>query len=144
MEPFVKVVISINAPKNKVWNTLVDPEKTAKYMFGCRPVTDWLPGSTLDWVGIADGKNVTYVTGKVVRFEPDEALVYTVIDPNATYPLTPENHLTVTCMLDEVNGATVLTVTQGDYTKVADGEKRYGHGNGWHQLGAAIKAMSEE
>jgi hypothetical protein len=38
----------------------------------------------------------------------------------------PENYLTVTCELKEqgVNGSH-LEFTQGDYAKVADGERRY-------------------
>lgn len=39
--------IVINAPAARVWDTLVNPERTVKYMFGCVPISDWRPGSSL-------------------------------------------------------------------------------------------------
>ena len=44
---FVKNIININAPALKVWDALVNPEQTKKYMFGCETVSDWKPGSPL-------------------------------------------------------------------------------------------------
>lgn len=135
--------ITINAPREAVWNALTNPDQTGKYMFGCRVVTDWKPGSRVDWVGMQDGKQVTFVTGEVVTYKPFGELAYTVIDPAASYPLTPENHLIVKCTLSDEGDSTNVHVTQGDYTKVAEGEKRYGHGNGWAGVLSAIKNLLE-
>ena len=44
---FVKNSITINAPASKVWNALVNPEQTKKYMFGCETVSDSRVGSPL-------------------------------------------------------------------------------------------------
>jgi uncharacterized protein YndB with AHSA1/START domain len=41
--------ISIDAPPIRIWDILTRPEWTEKYMFGCRTVTDWKPGSSLEW-----------------------------------------------------------------------------------------------
>ncbi len=145
MKPFVKAEIEINAPKEKVWDALTNPEITKKYMFGCRVVTNWNPGSSIDWVGSVDGKEVVFVRGKVILCEPFSALTYSVIDPLATYEHTPENHLVVTCTLKETeNGVTEVSVTQGDYSKVADGANRYAHGgDGWGELLKVIKQLVE-
>jgi uncharacterized protein YndB with AHSA1/START domain len=143
MEPFFKFEIAINATKEQVWDVLTNPEKTSQYMFGCRAVSDWKPGSTLNWVGVADGKEVTYVTGEVVVFDPFNTFEYTVIDPTAAYPKTRENHLVITCTLRTEGDVTVLSVLQGDYSKVADGAARYAHSNGWDQMGGAMKALAE-
>ncbi len=144
MESHVKGQTTINAPREKVWDALINPDMTMQYMFGCRVVSDWNPGSRVDWVGIADGKEVTYVTGELIAYEPYRTLIYSVIDPFAAYPKTPENHLVVTCNLAEENGVTTISVSQGDYTTVAEGEKRYGHGpDGWNQLLGAIKGLLE-
>lgn len=144
MQPFIEAQIIINAPKEQVWDALINPDMTEQYMFGCRVVCDWQPGSTVDWVGIADGKEVTYVTGALITLEPFSRFIYSVIDPNATYPKTPENHLVVSMVLTENDGGTHLSVSQGDYTTVADGENRYGHGTeGWSQLLVAIKGLLE-
>ncbi|GAA4460885.1 hypothetical protein GCM10023093_04510 [Nemorincola caseinilytica] len=89
MKPFVLSQIDIAAPKEKIWDALINPDMTARYMFGCRVTTDWKPGSRVDWVGTHEGKEVTFVTGHVVTYEPYAVLEYTVIDPFATYPLRP-------------------------------------------------------
>ena len=75
-------------------------------------------------------------------------MVYTTIDPNSTLPDIPENYLTVTYDLAVENGQTLLTVTQGDYSKVADGERRYKEsyngGEGWNPILVQIKKLVEE
>lgn len=143
MQAYHTAEITINVPHERVWEALTDPHMTMQYMFGCRPVSDWKPGSKLDWVGTHEGKEVTYVTGNIVTFEPDSKFVYTVIDPAAKYPLTPENHLTVDITLTETDGRTQIHVSQGDYTKIAEGEKRYSHGYGWEGVLNAIKELVE-
>lgn len=143
MEAYHVAELTINASRERVWDALTNPDMTQQYMFGCRVNSDWKPGSKADWVGMADGKEVTYVTGEVVVFEPHTKLVYTVIDPAANYPLSPENHLTVTCELSGDGNETHIKASQGDYTKVADGANRYGHGNGWVGVLNAIKELVE-
>jgi len=143
----IKNSISINAPKAKVWDALVNPEQTKKYMFGCEPVSDWKPGSTLLWNGEDEGKLITFVKGNIVEIRPEEYLAYTVIDPNnPNVPDIPENYLTVTYALEEKDGVTQFRVTQGDYSIVADGQNRYEDSNkvgGWQSLLEAIKLLVE-
>jgi uncharacterized protein YndB with AHSA1/START domain len=138
--------ITIDAPVAKVWDALVNPEQTKKYMFGCEPITDWKPGSSLLWKGVFDGKELIAVKGEVVDIQPGKYLVYTVIDPNSTIPDIPENYLTVTYDLKEQNGQTVFTVTQGDYAKVAEGQRRYDdtmQEGGWESILVQIKKVAE-
>ena len=61
----------------------------------------------------------------ILDYEEKKFLAYKTIDPNSVIEDIPENYLTVTYNLPEENGQTILTVTQGDYATVADGEKRY-------------------
>ena len=71
---------------------------------------------------------------------------YTTIDPNSGIEDKPENYLTVTYSLQNDNGSTLLTVTQGDYSKVGDGEKRFKEtidGGGWQPILEAIKNLVE-
>lgn len=139
--------ISINSTNTIVWDILTDPEQTKKYMFGCETVSDWKKGSSLLWKGSYEGKEMVFVKGNIVDIEPGKILVYTVIDPNSTMEDKPENYLTVTYKLSVENGQTVLTVTQGDYSKVADGEKRYkesyNNGEGWNPILVEIKKLAE-
>ncbi len=144
----VENTITINAPSATVWNLLVNPAETKKYMFGCEATSDWQVGSPLLWKGVYEGNEMVFVKGEVVRIEPGKLLVYTVIDPNnPNMPDVPENYLTVTYALAEDNGQTILTVSQGDFATVADGEKRYtetyNNGEGWNPILVQIKALAE-
>ena len=146
---YVKNTISINAPASKVWDALVNPEQTKKYMFGCETVSDWKAGSSLLWKGVYEGKEIVFVKGKIVDIKSEKVLAYTVIDPNNTaIPDIPENYLTVIYTLATEGKKTTLTVTQGDYSTVAEGEKRYAeaynNGEGWNPILVEIKKTLEQ
>jgi uncharacterized protein YndB with AHSA1/START domain len=140
--------IQIYSTSAKIWDALVNPEQTKKYMFGCETVSDWKVGSPLLWKGSYEGKDVIFVKGNIVGLNPEKSLSYTVIDPNSTIKDIPENYLTVTYVLKEENGHVTLTVTQGDYATVADGDKRYqdsyNGGEGWNPILVAIKELVEK
>lgn len=147
-ELIIKNSITINAPAEKVWDALVNPAQTKKYMFGCETVSDWKQGSSLLWRMEHEGKELIAVKGNIVNIQPEKLLAYTVIDPNnPSIPDVPENYLTVTYGLREENGQTTLTVTQGDYSTVADGENRYketyNNGEGWNPILREIKKLLE-
>jgi uncharacterized protein YndB with AHSA1/START domain len=138
--------ITINAPASKVWDALVNPQQTKKYMFNCEAISDWNVGSPLLWKMIHEGKEFVAVKGTVTEIRPMEFLAYTTIDPNSGIADVPENYLTVTYSLRNQDGRTVLTVTQGDYSKVGDGEKRYHDtvdGGGWTPILVEIKKLVE-
>ena len=144
---FVKNSIVINASTSKVWDALVNPEQTKKYMFGCETVSDWKVGSPLLWRGEYEGKEMVFVKGTIVDIKPGKLLAYTTIDPNSTIDDISENYLTVTYDLIVENGQTLFTVTQGDYSKVAEGERRYteayNNGDGWNPILVQIKKLVE-
>ena len=148
MKPLiVQNSIVINANASKIWNALINPQQTKKYMFGCEAVSDWKIGSTLLWKGEYEGKEMIFVKGSILDIQPEIFLAYSTIDPNSSIPDISENYLTVTYRLLEKDGKTTLTVTQGDYTKVADGETRYqeafNHGEGWNPILIEIKKLVE-
>ena len=121
-----------------------DSEFIRQYMFGCDAETDWKPGSTLlVWRGAADG--VVYVKGHVVRFEPARALEYTIFDPNSKLADIPSNYLTMKYELrEDVPGRSILEITQGDFSKVEDGESRYRHSlDGDDTVLQGIKGLAE-
>jgi len=148
MEPLVvKSTISIDAPSSQVWDALVNPEKTKQYMFGCETVSDWNVGSSLVWRGKYEGRDMVFVKGNIVAIEPEKSLTYTTIDPNSAIDDVSGNYLHVTYSLVNENDKTILTVTQGDYNTVADGEKRYreayNNGEGWNPILVEIKKLVE-
>ncbi len=146
-ELIFKNTITINAFPAKVWDALTNPQQTKKYMFGCETVSDWKIGSALLWKGSYEGKEMVFVKGTIADIKPGKFLAYTTIDPNSTIADIPENYLTVTYDLKEESGKTLFTVTQGDYSTVADGEKRYkeafNNGEGWNPILVEIKKLVE-
>ncbi|WP_333819822.1 SRPBCC family protein [Ohtaekwangia sp.] len=145
-ELIVRNSIQINAPVARVWDALTNPEQTKKYMYGCEALSDWKPGSPLIWKGIFDGKELVAVKGNIVDIRENEYLAYTTIDPNMGLEDIPENYATVTYTLADNNGKTNLTVTQGDFAKLANGQQRYEDATregGWGPLLEEIKKLVE-
>lgn len=143
----VKNSIQINAGKAIVWDALVNPQLTKKYMFGCETVSDWRVGSPLFWNAFYEGKEATFVKGTIINIDPENLLVYTVIDPNAGMADIPQNYLKVTCALFEENDQTKLTISQDGFENAEDGQKRYeqvyNNGEGWNSILNEIKKLVE-
>ena len=139
--------IHIHAGPEKVWNALVNPEQTRKYMFGCETVSDWTPGSSLLWRGEYEGKQMVFVKGFILAIDPVKSLRYSVTDPNADWDDIPENYLNVTYTLTAENNGTLLTVQQDGFENAAQGEKRYqdvyNNGEGWNPILLQIKSLVE-
>lgn len=142
-ELVIRKSVAIHAPAAKVWRVLTDNAYIPQYMFGCVTETDWQPGSPLLWRGAADGK--LYVKGTVVRIDAPHTLAYTVIDPNSDIADVPENYLTMTYTLTEDDaGVTTFEIQQGDYSTVANGQKRYEDSlGGGDFILPAIKKLAE-
>ena len=136
--------LNIQASADKVWAALTQSEWTRQYMYGCNVESTWEIGAPVLWVGAADG--ITYVQGNLLEWKENEKLVYTVIAPNADYPLSPENHLEVEFFLLSNEIGTKIHVQQGDFTQVADGAQRWqdvvGNG-GWLPVLETIKKLIE-
>jgi uncharacterized protein YndB with AHSA1/START domain len=147
-ELIVKNNIIINADAAKVWDVLVNPEQTKKYMFGCETVSDWKLGSSLLWKGTYQNKEVIFVKGYILEIVPNRLLKYSVIDPNAAYADIPENYLSVEYRLEKQNGRTMLTVIQDGFEIAAQGRKRleetYNNGEGWNPILVQIKKIAEQ
>lgn len=138
--------ITINAPAAVVWDTLVNPAKTKQYMFNCETVSDWKQGSELLWKLEHEGKELVAVKGTIEEIIPNERLIYTTIDPNSNIDDTSENYLKVTYQLTPRDGQTLLVVTQGDYSTVAEGDRRYKEAmdaGGWASILTEIKKVAE-
>ena len=52
----ITVSNTVNAPVEKVWDALVNPELIKKYMFGAEVKSGWKPGDSITWKGEWEGK----------------------------------------------------------------------------------------
>ena len=65
--------VTVDAPRSRVWNALVDPETIRKYMMGTNVVSDWKEGSSIVWEGEWEGTSYRD-QGTIVRNEPERLL----------------------------------------------------------------------
>lgn len=143
----IENTVLINAPMEKVWEALTEPEWTKQYMFNCAVESDWKPGSPVLWKMQHEGKEIIPVKGNVEEIIPGRLLKYSVIDPSMGIPDIPENYLHVTYILSEANGQTGLKVIQDGYEHAAKGEERYEEAEkagGWSSILSVIKDLLEK
>jgi uncharacterized protein YndB with AHSA1/START domain len=105
--------IQIDAPVERVWEALIDPDQVAKYLHGTTMETDWKIGGPITWSG--EWKGQPYVDkGEVLAFEPPRMLRTTHWSPMSGVEDKPENYHVVTYELAESAGGTTLTLTQSN------------------------------
>ncbi len=145
---FVRQSITIQASAEKVWRVLTEAELTRSWVReffdgqDAELVSEWKMGSAVEWKLLSDGK--TYVEGNVTALEPGWLLRYTVFDVrSARPPVTAEDGITFT--LNEQNGQTMLSVKQGDFGVMDDGEKYYNASASiWQHVLPNIKTAAEK
>src|SRR5258707_13328736 len=125
-EFFVRQSIEIPAPASAIWRVLTDRELSSNCVreFAgayAELVSDWKLGSAVLWQD-ADGK--FFVEGNVTAIEPSKMIRFTVFDTRSERPpVSDQDGITFT--LFEHGGQTRLSVAQGDFGKMPDGEKYY-------------------
>src|SRR6516162_4940280 len=132
----LKYVFYIAAAPEKVWEGFVSPESNRIIFSGAELPADFRPGGLLAWVGPGpDGKAMTYVRGKVLRFEPPNVFQYAFAmgqndkTSRATIELVPETE------------ATKVTVTHDEW---AEGDPTYvSCSDGWPRILSRLKTLLE-
>ncbi len=132
----IKEDVLFKADIEQVWNLLINPEMTKQYMFGCEVLSDWKVGSPVYWKGkTEDGEEIVYVKGTVLEFEEGKKVSSTTFDPNSGMKDVPENYVVLTYDLKEEKEGTLLRITQGDFSRAEEGEKRYLESkSGWKEM----------
>ena len=134
-----KAVIDINAPSEKVWNALIDPQAIKQYFFNTNVVTDWRIGSPIFWRGEWQGKPYED-KGKILQFDPGRKIQYSHFSPLSGVPDKPENYHTVTVELSPKGNQTGVVLTQ-DHN--ATEEEREHSQQNWAMMLAALKKFVE-
>lgn len=136
-EHIVKKKIVINAKPSAVWDALTNPEKTKKYFFKCKVLSDWKPGSSITFKGKLFFIINIEMKGKILKIEPEKILQYTLANYSA------DGFSTVTDTLDYINGRTTVTITD-DVGKEDGTEKRYKKSvKGWDKILKGLKELVE-
>ena len=135
-QPALNYVFYIAASPEKVWEGFVSAESNRIIFMGAEFRADLKPGGWMKWVGPGpDGKPVTYVQGKVLRYEPPKLLQYTFVmgengkPSRATVELTPETE------------ATKVMVTHDEWI---EGDPAYAAcADGWPRILSRLKTLIE-
>jgi len=133
--------IDIDAPPQRVWQTLVEPGLVARYMHGTAVESDWTVGSPVVWRGEWEGKQYED-KGEVLAFDPPRRLAVTHWSPLTGDADEPANYHHVTYDLAPLDGGrTRLTLTHGNSRsqEAADGMIT----GGWSPMLHALKDVAE-
>jgi uncharacterized protein YndB with AHSA1/START domain len=134
-----KASIRIMASKEDVWDTLTNPEKIKKYLFGTQAISDWKKGSTLKFTGEWEGK--TYEDkGTILDTEPGKLFRYTYWSSMGKLEDTPENYATVTYELVPAGAETILNIKQDN---IANEEAREHSEKNWQYILSEMKRIIE-
>jgi uncharacterized protein YndB with AHSA1/START domain len=106
-----KASLTIQAPADKVWNALVDPQAIRQYMFGANAVSDWREWSPIIWKGEWQGKPYED-KGVILQLRPGWMLQYSHFSPLSGLPETAENYHTVTIELAEEGDRVRVSLSQ--------------------------------
>jgi uncharacterized protein YndB with AHSA1/START domain len=141
----VQKTITLDASTAKVWEALTKPEVIKRYMHGTEVVSDWKVGSPILWVKKSKEEELISEKGSIEKIEVGKLLQFTSFDLNEKYADVPSNYVQATYELTPKLGKTLLSVTQGDYSHVENGSKRFADANGnLNQTLNALKMLIEK
>lgn len=105
--------ITINATKQRVWDTLTQPELVKRWQFGSDLETSWIAGSKIEFTTEWNG-NIFRQWGTVLDFKPTNSLKYDLFAPRPDLEDKPENYFTMEYILTETRDKVKLEIIQTD------------------------------
>jgi len=135
-----KASTTIDAPIERVWDALTNPELIKQFMFGTEAVSDWKVGSPIVWKGVWQGKPYED-KGTILKIEPPHLLQYSHFSPLSGVPDLPENYHTLSYMLTATGDKTLVELSQDN--NASDEEVQHSTGM-WQQLLISLKKVLEE
>ena len=130
----------VDAPPEKVWQALTDPEFIKKYMFGSEVTTDWKPGSPITWKGEFEGRAYED-KGEIITVEPGRRLEVTHFSPLTGQDDRPENYHRVSYELEQSDGGTSVRLTQDNSGSAEEAEHS---GANWQVMLDGLKRVVEQ
>lgn len=131
--------VTIDAPPDRVWEVITDPDAVREFMFGADLETDWTVGGPILWRGEWEGKPYED-KGQVLEVVPGQKLVHTHFSPLGGEDDKPENYHTLTWTLEDQGGRTELTLSQDNNASEEAAEHSQGM---WDMLVADVKKIAE-
>lgn len=131
--------ILLNAPTEKVWNALTQPELVKQWQYGSDLITDWKVNSEIRFRNEWESQ-IFEQWGKVLEVIPNQKIRYSLFFPRPGLEDKPENYFIMSYVLSEENQKTKLEIIQEDNRPGAKQEEPQGEENPILQ---ALKAVVE-
>lgn len=131
--------VTIDAPPDRIWEVITDPDAVKEFMFGADLETDWTVGGPILWRGEWEGKPYED-KGQILEVVPGQKLVHTHFSPLGGEDDKSENYHTLTWTLEDQGGRTELTLSQDNNASEEAAEHSQGM---WDMLVADVKKIAE-
>ena len=133
-----KFSTTINAPLEKVWEALTNPEIFKQYFFGTQMITDWKVGSDIVFQGEWEGHKYRD-HGKIMEYVFNDKLTYTYLSSMSNMEDKPENYLLVSYEVKPHGNETELIISQTNY----DEEKAKHSEKSWEAIVEGLRKVVE-
>ncbi|TDW50333.1 activator of Hsp90 ATPase-like protein [Flavobacterium sp. 270] len=131
--------IVLDAPIEKVWNTLTQPALVKQWQYGSDLITDWKIGSEIRFRNEWEGQ-VFEQWGTVLEVIQNQKIKYSLFFPRPELEDKPENYFIMSYVLSEENQKVKLEILQEDNRPGAVQEEPQGEENPILQ---SLKALIE-
>jgi uncharacterized protein YndB with AHSA1/START domain len=135
----LKMSVSINAPKSKVWDALTNPVQIKKYLFGTDTFSEWKQGRPIAFRGVWEGRPYED-KGTILAIEKEKILKYNYWSNFSGEEDKPSNYNNITFGLTEAKGRTLLSLTQDN---IKTKEAQLHSENNWGLVLNKMKALLE-
>jgi uncharacterized protein YndB with AHSA1/START domain len=130
-----------------VWQVLTQAEFTSEWVNAFQPIfgalqSEWQLGSHVAWQ-TPEGK--TLVDGKVTACTTYRYLAYTVHDMSGAFDDVQSDEDGITYQLKAANDHTLLTVRQGDFSKIGEKGQEFCNltAESWSRVLPIVKQLAE-
>ncbi|HEX2783411.1 MAG TPA: SRPBCC domain-containing protein [Ilumatobacteraceae bacterium] len=137
--------VVIDAPRQRVWEALTDPDLVRQYFMGAEVVSDWQVGHPITFKGMWKEKAFED-KGEILTFDPQEEMSYSHWSPLSGTDDAPDNYHVVHITLDDAEDGTRVTLEQSNLNGAvtdADKKSRDDYEKNWHGVLEGLKNVSE-
>jgi uncharacterized protein YndB with AHSA1/START domain len=134
-----KAKIIIKAPRDQVWDALVNPVAIKHYMFDTNVISGWYKGSKIVWKGEWEGKEYED-RGVILRMDTGHFIEYSHFSPLSGMPDEPQNYHNVSIELSDTESGTLVSLEQDNN---ANEEEQAHSESNWNMMLAALKRYLE-
>lgn len=135
----LKTQLTINAPIERVWAALTQPELVKQYFFGTDLVTTWEPQTPIYFRGEWEGKPYED-KGTVLSFVPLQSLEYNYFSSWSDVEDAPENYQIIRYKVKPLGAKTMLIIEQHNIDTI---DKKVHSLQNWKGLMMEIKKLLE-